>query len=254
MPGKHDAQRPQTKVADVVQAIATDPLMASRILAVANSAAYAGGASVSGLHPAVMRLGMKFVQDMVCAESVRLKVFSGPSYRSTLEQSWRLSLGTAIACDALARSTGLEREGAFMLGLLHDIGVPVLISAVSGYAKQNNDQALREDVVEILMSQLHEEVGAYVLRNWGMSDAFVSAARTHHLYRGSAKSTPAQKLVYAGNQICEHLGIASERRDVNFQFVEIFSDLQLADTDKVSPILESVSEQFNSMVAGMLIA
>src|SRR5439155_4595570 len=159
------------------------------------------------------RLGMKYVNDMVFSESVRLKVFTGHSYMYSLEKSWRLSLGTAFACDALSRITGLEPGGGFMLGLLHDIGVPVLVQAISDYEKQHGGRALGEDLVEILISQLHEEVGAYVLKTWGMPEAFVGSAGAHHVYRGGTRATPAQKLVYAGNLICEHLGIADERRD-----------------------------------------
>ncbi len=244
------SQNPTTDLDEIVRTIATDGILATRVMTVANSAAFGNGQTVDGLMPAVMRLGVKIVRDMVFAESIRLRIFSARSYRSVLEQSWKLSLGTAIACEELSRATGLERHTAFLLGLLHDTGKPVLVNAISEIERENRGLTLGEDIVEIVLSQLHEEVGAYVLVNWGMPDSIVSAAREHHRYRRTANVTPAQRLVYAGNMICRHLGIGETKRRVDFKIEYAFADLDLADTDKMSPILETVTHEVESLMAG----
>ena len=245
------AGNPDTSVDEIVQAITSDPMLATRILKIANSAAYAGGSGVDALKPALMRLGTKVVMDTVFAESIRLKIFSSRAYRVILEQSWKLSLGTAIACEALSRAAGLERDSAFLLGLLHDTGTPVLVNAVAEFEKQNKGLAPGHDVVEILNSQLHEEIGAYVLGKWGMSAAVVAAAGAHHRYQGAAKSPPACTLVYAGNLVCQHLGIGDVQRDINFTIEHVFVDLELADTGRITPILETVAREFESLMAGL---
>ena len=60
-------------VDDIVQAIMTDPMLATRIMTLANSSAYAGGQTLQGLKPALMRIGSKAVQDMVFSESIRIR-------------------------------------------------------------------------------------------------------------------------------------------------------------------------------------
>jgi HD-like signal output (HDOD) protein len=232
------SQSPDTSVDEIVQVIVTDPVLAARILVIANSAAYGGGDRVEGLKSALMRLGSRIVQDMVFAESVRMRIFSARSYRSLLEQSWKLSIGTAVACEALSAATGLERECAFLMGLLHDTGTPVLINAVAESEKQNRGISLGEEMVEILISQLHEEIGAYVLSGWGMAPSVVSAAGAHHL-------------VHAANLVCQHLGIGTDQKDVNFSIAHVFADLGLADLDTMTPILESVAQETESMLAGL---
>ncbi len=248
------AGNPNTTIDEVVEAISTDPLTVARILTLANSAAYGGGSRIEGLESALMRLGSKAVQDMVFAESIRLKIFSTRSYLPLLEQSWRLSLGTALACQALSKATGIEPGSAFLLGLLHETGKPVLVHSVSEYERQNRGHALGSDMVEILMSQLHEEVGAHVLESWGMSPAVVDAAGGHHRYRGAAKSSPAHQLVYAGNLICQHLGIGDVQRDIDFTIQHVFADLKLTDIDRISPLVERVSEEFEHLVTGLQVA
>ncbi len=245
------SQNPDTTIDEIGQVVTTDPALATRILVIANSAAYGGGARVEGLGPALMRLGSRVVQDMVFAESVRMRIFSSRSYREILEQSWKLSLGTAVACEALSKATGLERDCAFLLGLLHDTGKPVLISAVSDFERQNGGRSLGSEVVEILMSQLHEEIGSYVLEGWGMSPSIVSAAGAHHRYQGGARAATTHRLVYAGNLVCQHLGIGDVQRDIDFSIEHVFADLELADVDRVSPILDTVTREIECMMAGL---
>jgi HD-like signal output (HDOD) protein len=242
------SNNPASTIDEVVDVIKMDPVLAPRVLSVANSAGY--GSRVEGLKPALMRLGTKVVQDMVFAESIRLKIFSTRSYRSILEQSWKLSLGAAIACETLSEASGLERESAFLLGLLHETGKPVLVNSISEYEKQNNGRSLGQDMVEVLMMQLHEEIGAYVLGDWGMSPAIVSAAAEHHRYR-SAQATPAQKLIYAGNLVCQHLGIGDIQRDIDFNIEHVFVDLGLTDVERIAAILDSVKEEVDKLMVGL---
>lgn len=243
------SREPDTTVDEIVQVIETDPVLAARVLVIANSAAYGGSDRVEALTPALMRLGSRIVQDMVFAESVRMRIFSARSHRAILERSWKLSLGTAVACEALSVATGLERDSAFLLGLLHDTGTPVLVNAVVETEKKNAGATLDEDVVELLISQLHEEIGAYVLADWGMSPATVAAAGAHHRYQGGAKATAAHRLVYAGNLLCRHLGIGCERRAVEFTIEHVFADLGLADPERMATIVETVERDTGSMLA-----
>lgn len=242
---------PDATIRDVVQAIETDTALAARLLRVANSASYGGTARTEDLHSALMRLGTSVVSDTVFAETLRMTIFSVRSYRAILEQSWRCSLGTALACDAMSSATGLLEGSAFMTGLLHDTGIPVLVSAIGEYEKLNHGVALGPDVVEILIGQLHEEIGAHVLSEWGMSKAIVDAARAHHHYRGVDRTPDACRLVYAGNLICRHLGLGAIQLDVGFTIEPVFVDLKLADSDRITPILESVSSDFEGLMAGL---
>lgn len=244
------SQDPETDLDHIVDAISTDPMLASRVLVMANSAAYAGGQRVDGLQQALMRLGFNAVRDMVFAESMRMRIFSAKAYRQILEESWKLSLGTALACDALSKVTGIEREGAFLLGLLHDTGKPVLVQAVAEIERANKGQSLGTEMVEILMSQLHEETGAHVLASWEMPASFVEAARDHHRYKGPI-ARPAQRLVHAGNVICQHLGIGDVEREVTFSVERVFSDLGVTDEGTLTPVIEAVREGVERMTTGM---
>lgn len=245
------SRNPSTTIDEIVQTVTTDPLLALRILTIANSIAYGGGSRIDGLKPALMRLGSKVVQDTVFAESIRLKIFSARSYREILEQSWKLSLGTAIACESLSEATGLERDSAFLIGLLHETGKPVLVNAVSEFERQNQGRPLGQERVEILMSHLHEEIGAYVLADWDMPPSVVGAAGEHHRYQGANRATSAQRLVYAGNLVCQHLGIGDVQKDIDFTIEHAFADLGLSDHEQIAAILETVQSEVEALMVGL---
>jgi HD-like signal output (HDOD) protein len=244
------AQNPNAPMREVTEAIMSDPGLAARVLSIANSAAYGGTGHIEGLEAALTRLGLKAVCNIVFTESVQTKVFPARAYRDLLEQSWRLSLGSAIACEALARVTGIERAAAFLIGLLHDTGKPTLVNTINEYEKKNQGRALGNELVEIVLSQLHEEIGAYVLEQWGMPEPIVEAARLHHRYTGDAQTKPAQKLIHAANLICRHLGIGEEQDGVSFNLERVFLDLKLTDLPRVEKILEGVTHEMEAMLQG----
>lgn len=244
------AQNPDAPVREVTAAIMSDPGLATRVLSIANSAAYGSAGRVEDLTSALTRLGTKSVCNIVFTESMQTKVFPARAYRELLEQSWKLSLGSAIACEALARVTGLEKAAAFLIGLLHDTGKPTLVNTITEYEKKNNGRALGDELVEIVLTQLHEEIGAYVLEQWGMPVPIVEAARLHHRYTGDNQTKPAQKLMYAANLICRHLGIGEVQDGVSFNLERVFLDLGLTDPTKVEKILETVSRETEAMLQG----
>ncbi|MFN8177617.1 MAG: HDOD domain-containing protein [bacterium] len=244
------AQNPNAPVGEVTKAIMGDPGLAARVLSIANSAAYGGSAHVEGLEAALTRLGMKTVCNIVFTESVQTKVFPARAYRELLEQSWRLSLGSAIACEALSRVTGIERPAAFLVGLLHDTGKPTLVNTITEYEKKNQNRPLGEEMVEIVLSQLHEEIGAYVLEQWGMPTPIVDGARLHSRYAGESQSTPSQRLLYAANLVCRHLGIGDVHDGVSFNLEQVFLDLRLSDLAKMERILEAVQHEMAAMLEG----
>ncbi|MGH7741788.1 MAG: HDOD domain-containing protein [Candidatus Eiseniibacteriota bacterium] len=234
-------------LAEASSVIRTDPALAARILGTANSAAFAGTGRVNAIDTAMMRLGIKSVCNIVFTESLQNKLFSSKNYRDLVEQSWCLSMGCAVACETLSAATGLEPESAFLIGLLHDTGTPTLISAVSEYERKNNGQALGLAIVEILNSQLHEEVGAHVLEKWAMPEALVQAAGAHHRYRSGPEATPSRQLIYAAGLLCTQLGIGTEQRDVTFNLERVFSDIGLTDSSQLESILESIDTDVRAL-------
>jgi len=242
------SQDPDVQIQAVGDVVKGDPQLATRVLALANAAAFGGGGEVKNLNTAITRLGMRKLRDLVFAESMQTKVFPSRAYIRLVEQSWRLSLGAAVACEAIAKVTSLERDEAFLIGLLHDIGKPTLVNAILEFERKNDGRSLGEELVDLVLSQLHEEIGAYVLEQWKMSPSIVEAARDHHRYQGGA-SKPPHRMIHLTNLVCEHLGVGNEQRDVSFNLEAVTGDLGL-DLPRMEKIVEEVSGGLEGLLAG----
>ncbi len=120
------------KLADV---ISTDPGLASRLLRLANSAAYSRGQPVTNLSRAAMLLGLRTLKMVTLGFSLIERPSSSDAIDSNL--TWRRSLATAVLGRRLAATVAPEMmEDAFTAGLLSNVGknaladVPAYVAAV----------------------------------------------------------------------------------------------------------------------------
>lgn len=105
-----------------------------------------------------------------------------------LETMWKHGLITGTAARDIAKSQdvgSLGVEGAFMAGLLHDIGLLVLSTNFPEQysevlANLRHDRLSVCDAERAVFKASHEDVGAYLLGLWGVSDAIVEAVAFHH--------------------------------------------------------------------------
>ena len=105
-----------------------------------------------------------------------------------LETLWKHGVITGTWARDIAKSQDIGSigvEGAFMAGLLHDIGLLVLATNFPeqyGEVLTNlrNDRVSVCDAERAVFKASHEDVGAYLLGLWGVSDAIVEAVAYHH--------------------------------------------------------------------------
>jgi putative nucleotidyltransferase with HDIG domain len=111
----------------VARTLERDPMLSARVLRAANAAAF-GGQSVSHVEQAVTRLGVQKLKVLLIDASAR-KVFESrdPRIAEAFRLLWEHSVAVALlARDVAALSSVGDPDVAYLAGLLHDIGKPVL--------------------------------------------------------------------------------------------------------------------------------
>lgn len=90
-----------------------------------------------------------------------------------MRNAWKHSCRIAALSYVLARDVArLSPERALLAGLLHDIGISVIIDTASKHTSLlTNIEAFKELCVE-----LSGQIGAMILRAWNFPDVFVQAA------------------------------------------------------------------------------
>jgi putative nucleotidyltransferase with HDIG domain len=121
---------------DLERLILTDQTLTSKLLSVANSAYYGRRGTVDTVRQAVVLLGFEAVQDLVLGVSL-IGLFD-PTLQVpgvTMKGLWAHSIAVAAASAALAEAAPkpLARDRAFVAGLLHDIGRPLLLTLFPDY-------------------------------------------------------------------------------------------------------------------------
>jgi len=181
----NDVSSPPSQIADCIR---RDQSIASHVLRMANSAMFMAGAPVVSLQQAVARLGIHRIRDIVMIVSCQSRVFDVEGFADYVRDSFRNSLAAAVFGQEIARARRLNVEDAFLCGLLHDIGRPVLLQAVVDYQKKNK---VTLDRTELLGSieVYRTSVGGRLIEKWKLPQRVADAVRNQH--DDSAKESDA---------------------------------------------------------------
>ncbi len=165
---------------DLERALERDPSLASHILRISNSAAYAPKEPIVSLQQAVSRLGMATVRNLALSVSLHGKVFQVPGHEQVVKEVWGHCAVAAAFAREIARKLRLNVEGAFLCALLHDVGRPIVLQAALEAPPEHAAGPGGELLFELAMDEFHERVGARLVETWGLADWTAAAVAHHH--------------------------------------------------------------------------
>ncbi len=185
---------------DIADEIGCDPMLAARILRLANSPVYARNRNVTTLSHAVVAVGNKAIYEMVMIGATT-DVFGKEIYNSKVgRDNWEHSIAVAIVarelCDLL-KMRGTEE--AFVCGLLHDIGKILLLRADSKLYTELHESTEINDLPERekeIFGFDHAQLGAMAAHRWGLPEPLCHMILNHHT---PAKAEQALFMTYITN-------------------------------------------------------
>jgi len=122
------------QLAGLVQA---DPLLAARVVAIANSVVYnRSGQAVTDIRRAVSRLGFKTLRVLAAAVVVRQmeSMAKTPQHRQLAVQLWEHTAHVAALSNVIARRvTRQDPDTAFFAGIVHEVGSFYLIARAGDF-------------------------------------------------------------------------------------------------------------------------
>lgn len=175
-------QDPDVSVASLAECIESDPIMAARLLKIANSVLYKPARPYASIEQAVVRLGLDSVVELVVGIAT-MQMMSDPSGFG--ESVRRHSAGVAAVSRAMAtemRYPGVGRT--FLASLLHDIGKLLIHQADEFHYEQLPESAQGADEVHIYervqLGYDHAVLGAHVMHEWKFPQTLCRAVAWHH--------------------------------------------------------------------------
>jgi putative nucleotidyltransferase with HDIG domain len=158
----------------IARQIERDPLLAAAVVRVANSAAFGGSGVHRSLDQAITYLGTARVRTLLLDVSAR-QVFTSrdPAIAQRFQGTVDHSVAVAVlARDVAALTAGCDPDVAYLAGLLHDVGKPLLGSMLLEAERQITGMRRSRWIGSASWSRVlelnHRKVGSALARGWGL--------------------------------------------------------------------------------------
>lgn len=168
----------------VERTISQEPVLASRVLRLANSSFFGFTGHIGSLREACLVLGSRALRQVVLAAAVMRQLVVDDSLLNT-RQLWRHTLATGAIAKHLADLLECDPEQAFTAGLLHDLGRLALATYFTVEYRQIRAQheligGLLLDAEQSVLGFDHAVVGGKLARKWHFPEVLALAVGGHH--------------------------------------------------------------------------
>ncbi|MFN0006914.1 MAG: HDOD domain-containing protein [Planctomycetota bacterium] len=175
-------QNEDASLEDIAAVLQTDPTLTGRLLNLANSVTHGGRTSVTTVHAAAVRLGVRSVRNISLGFSLLAGNRNGRCQTFDYDGFWSHSMAVAAAAQTVAETRGdVAPADAFTCGLLQGMGRLALASihpaAYEGVLERARGQSslILAEIEQDNFGMNHREVAAALLRDWKLPEHFSAA-------------------------------------------------------------------------------
>jgi HD-like signal output (HDOD) protein len=181
---------PSSSLDAVGRNIAKDPVIAAKVLRLANSSRYRGTRESTSIEDAASRLGFNTLRTLVMASAVTGAFKADASF--DLKGFWIHSFQVASISRLLAKQAGQDADTAFTCGMMHNIGELLIQTGAPQYAPKLNaskhgNAAGRAANETLQLGFGYPEVGAELARRWQLPKLIQTAIA----FQGKPSQAPA---------------------------------------------------------------
>ena len=204
----------EVSFAQVATLIESDTVLAGNVLKVVNSALYGFRGTVNSVRHAVAILGVDRLRNLSLGFSVARMWTHIPTPEGWSASKFNQhSLAAGIMADLVAQRAGAPYpEGAFVAGLLHDIGkLLIATGAPAGFGavlQMLKDGGANEIECEMeILGTTHAELSGMALERWNLPLPIRQAAVFHHdPDRADDGALHLSHVLYAADRLANELG------------------------------------------------
>jgi len=196
---------------EVITIIQSEPAIAARVLAVANSPLYGYSRRISTISHAVVILGIRNISQLALSFAARAAFCGSGQSNEFCTKLYRHSLGCGLMAGHLAEVCDVDEPNhAYLSGLLHDIGKLVLVQLLKDDYVTLAINTPHEQLVQVedeLFGLNHQNVGERCAEKWGFPLDIRKAIGNHHLSDSKSDCGSLMSVVAAANFLSKSRGI-----------------------------------------------
>lgn len=190
------AERGDPDVRAVADAISRDAALTAGLYRMARSPLFARPSPPQTVDQVVLLLGIPRTLALAQALCIQTAL---PGESQVLARFWARSRAIAQLATLIAQSPPVQGrvsgDLAFLAGMFHDCGVPILMQRFPGYCRSTGIEGVVSKWADVatedrLYSADHAVIGFLLARHWRLPDAVAQAVRFHH----EGESVPSRQV------------------------------------------------------------
>jgi HD-like signal output (HDOD) protein/prolyl-tRNA editing enzyme YbaK/EbsC (Cys-tRNA(Pro) deacylase) len=209
---------PSADAVKLAQIVCRDPSLATQVISWASSPYYGYQGKIDSVETAIARvLGFELVMNLALGISI------GKSLKAPMEgplgvrEFWKQAIYSANLAEKICRAMPIkqrpERGLIYLSGLLHNFGHLLLghlflpqFKLINAAVSANPYTAV-EDIECYILGVNHQEIGAWLMKNWHMPDELIVAVHRHHQEEFWSKHSVYSNIVLISNRLLKRLDI-----------------------------------------------
>lgn len=239
---------PSADAAKLSSLIHQDQALAAHVLRIANSPAYMPRSPVVSLQHAVAMLGINLLSEIAFTASLKSGAFHVPGHEEDVKRLWRHSLGSGAFGKDVARARRVNVESAYLCGLLHGIGKPVVLRTVATLAREQKIP-VEKSALALLVEGYHSRVGGLIAEKWGLPKQVAEVIHYYADYDHAASFRQECMLTCVADRLATHLLTPDDMPEEQLRDHPVFAELNLYphDIDQLLAGKDKVLTMVNAM-------
>lgn len=230
---------PSADAAKLSALIHQDQALAAHVLRIANSPAYMPRSPVASLQHAVAMLGINLLSEIALTTSLKAGAFQVPGHEDTVKQLWRHSIASGAFAKEVARTRRVNVESAFLCGLLHGIGKPVVLRTVTTIARELKIDWVKalgtildnESHFATLVEGYHTRVGVLIADKWSLPKQVAEVIQYYGDFEHATVFRQECMLTFVADRLASHLLTPEEMPEDSLRDHPVIAELNLYPND-----------------------
>lgn len=239
---------PSADAARLSALIHQDQALAAHILRIANSPAYMPRTPIVSLQHAVAMLGVNQLSEIAVAVSLKSGTIQVPGYEANIQQLWRHALASGAYAKEIARLRRYNVESAYLCGLLHAVGKPVVLKTVTTIAAEMHI-TLKPSTLISFLEGYHSRVGTLIAGEWALPPQVAEAIAYYWVYEQAPSHKQEAMMTCLADRLATYILIPDSFDDSSLRNHSVFADLNLYpnDIDTLLSLKEKVLNLVDTM-------
>lgn len=239
---------PNAEASKLANLIHQDQALAAHVIRVANSPAYMPRNPVVSLQHAVAMLGMNLLSEIAFTTSLKNAALKVEGFEQEIKNLWRHSLASGAYAKEIARMRRFNVESAYLCGLLHAIGKPVVVQTAATLSKEHRI-SIEPGWLDQFLAGYHTRVGSLIAQKWALPQQVAESITFYEHYDQATGARQECMTTCLADRLATHLLQPELLDDTVVRDHPVYAELNLY-PDQVDALLQ-MKEKIAAVVDAM---